>query len=60
MHALKAANLDISDREKTVFGPVGFSKYWSGAVRVATPFPDGFGGFLKQTFFPVVDKRVGL
>ena len=63
MHALEAANLDISDREKAVFEPVGISKYWSGTVRVATLFPDVFGGFLKQTFFPVVDKllnRLGL
>jgi hypothetical protein len=63
IHALQAANLDISDREKIVFGPVGTIQYWSGAVRVATPFPDIFGGFLKQTFFAKVDEflgRVGL
>jgi len=34
--------LDISDNEKTVFRPVGITKYWLGAVKVATPFADDF------------------
>jgi hypothetical protein len=56
MHALQAANLDISPAEKTVFGPVGIIKYWSGAVKVATPFADIFAGFLQETFFTIIDK----
>jgi hypothetical protein len=56
MHALQAANLDISADENTVFGPVGIIKYWSGAVSVATPFADIFAGFLQETFFAIIDK----
>jgi len=56
MHALQAANLDISDDENTVFGPVGINKYWSGAVSVTTPFADVFAGFLQETFFAIIDK----
>lgn len=40
MHALQAANLDISADETIVFSPVGITEYWSGAVSVAAP-----GGF---------------
>jgi hypothetical protein len=55
IHALQASTLDISHDENTVFGPVGITKYWSGAVKVATPFPDIFAGFL-QSFFAIIDK----
>lgn len=56
MHALQAANLDISSAEQTVFGPVGIIKYWSGAVQVATPFQDVMAGFLQETFLAIIDK----
>lgn len=58
MHALQAANLDISEDEKTIFSPVGIIKYWSGAVRVATPFVDIFAAFLRGTILGVVDKFI--
>lgn len=56
MHALQAANLDISSDEQTVFEPVGIINYWSGAVRVATPFQDVMAGFLQETFLALIDK----
>jgi hypothetical protein len=59
MHALQAANLDINDDEKTIFSPVGIIKYWSGAVRVATPYGDVFAGFLRGTILGVIDKFIG-
>lgn len=59
MHALRAANLDVSPRELAVFKPVGTIKYWSGAVKVVTPFSDIFAGFLSETFLAVVDKFLG-
>ncbi|PSR82349.1 hypothetical protein PHLCEN_2v6092 [Hermanssonia centrifuga] len=37
IHALEAAHLDITPGENAVFSPVGTTKYWSGAVNVATP-----------------------
>jgi hypothetical protein len=59
MHALEAANLDIDHDETKVFSPVGIIKYWSGAVRVATPYGDIFAGFLHETFFGMIDKILG-
>jgi hypothetical protein len=56
MHALAAANLDIDREEKKIFAPVGIIKYWSGAVAVNTPYGDIFAGFLRTTFFSIVDK----
>jgi hypothetical protein len=59
MHALQAANLDISDDEMTVFSPVGITKYWSGAVRVATPNGIAFAGFLRETFVGLISQLLG-
>ncbi|PSR74075.1 hypothetical protein PHLCEN_2v10147 [Hermanssonia centrifuga] len=36
-HALEAANLQLSAEEQEVFSPVEITKYWSGAIQVATP-----------------------
>jgi len=58
MHALQAANFDIDEEEKVVFSPVGIIKYWSGAVRVATPYGDIFAGFLHKTFLSIIDKFI--
>ncbi|KAJ7753032.1 FAD/NAD-P-binding domain-containing protein [Mycena olivaceomarginata] len=49
LSTLHAANLDLTPSEQTIFSPVGIIKYWSGAVRVATPNGLAFGGFLRAT-----------
>lgn len=59
MHALEAANLDISNNEKAVFSPVGIIKYWSGAVRVATPDGIDFASYLRETALGVIEKIFG-
>jgi hypothetical protein len=59
MHALQAANLDISSDERTVFSPVGITKYWSGAIRVATPDGIAFAGFLRETFLGLIARFLG-
>jgi hypothetical protein len=59
MHALQAANLDISSDEETVFMPVGITQYWSGAVRVATPDGIAFVGFLRETLLGVISQFLG-
>jgi hypothetical protein len=59
MHALQVANLDISNDENIVFSPVGTIKYWSGAVRVATPNGDTFAGFLRETFLGLIAQVLG-
>lgn len=59
MHALQAANLDISANEKTVFSPVAITKYWSGAVRVAIPYGFAFAGFLRETFLGLIGRLLG-
>jgi hypothetical protein len=59
MHALEAANLDISADERTVFSPVGITKYWSGAVRVATPDGIALTGFLRETFIGLISQVLG-
>jgi hypothetical protein len=59
MHALEAANLDISADERAVFSPVGIIKYWSGAVRVATPDGMAFTGFLRETFIGLISQVLG-
>ncbi|PSR82344.1 hypothetical protein PHLCEN_2v6087 [Hermanssonia centrifuga] len=46
---LEAANLELSDSEYSVFGPVRTTEYWGGAVRVATPV--GYG-YSAETFEP--------
>lgn len=56
IHALQAANLDITKNETSIFSPVGIIKYWSGAVRVATPDGIPFAGFLRQTFIGLIDQ----
>ncbi|KAJ7505772.1 FAD/NAD-P-binding domain-containing protein [Mycena galericulata] len=56
LSALHAANLDLTLSEQTVFSPVGIIKYWSGAVRVATPNGLAFAGFLRATFLALVEK----
>ena len=43
MTALQAANLDISEDEREVFGPVGINSFYSGAVRMSTPHAMTFG-----------------
>ena len=58
MHALNAANLDLDQKETTLFSPVGIIKYWSGAVKVATPYGDLFSGCLTRGFFEVVGKVI--
>ncbi|KAJ7681404.1 FAD/NAD-P-binding domain-containing protein [Mycena rosella] len=59
LSALHAANLDLTPSEKTIFSPVGIIKYWSGAVRVATPNGLAFGGFLRATLLALVEKFLG-
>ena len=59
MNALKAANLDVDQREATIFSPVRIIKYWSGAVRVNTPFGDAFSGFLNQNLLGIITKIMG-
>ncbi|TPX64987.1 hypothetical protein SpCBS45565_g05485 [Spizellomyces sp. 'palustris'] len=56
IHALQAANLDISPQEQTTFSPVGITKYWSGAVTVNTPNGDNFAGFLRPTFIQTINN----
>jgi len=58
MHALNAANLDLDQKETTVFSPVGIIKYWSGAVQVTIPYGDIFFGCLTQDFLGVVGKVI--
>jgi len=58
LHALAAANFDIDDDEKKIFAPVGIINYWSGAIRVATPYGDIFSGFLHETFLGIIDKII--
>lgn len=58
MHALNAANLDLDLKETTTFSPVGVIKYWSGAVRVNTPYGDSFTGFLNDNFLGIVNKVI--
>jgi hypothetical protein len=63
MHALEAAKLDISEMEKKVFSPVGTIKYWSGAIRVVTPYGFNPAAFLRRTFLRVIDgiiSKLGL
>lgn len=43
MAALQGANLDLSEDEREVFGPVGVSSFYSGAVRMSTPHAMTFG-----------------
>jgi hypothetical protein len=59
MHALQAANLNLTHDEVTVFSPVGITKYWSGAVRVATPDGFTFAGFLRETFVGLLAQLLG-
>ncbi|KAJ7458092.1 hypothetical protein FB451DRAFT_1182847 [Mycena latifolia] len=59
LSALHAANLDLTPSEQTIFSPVGIIKYWSGAVRVATPNGLAFGGFLRATLLALVEKFFG-
>ena len=58
LHALQAANFDIDHEEKKIFSTVGIIKYWSGAVRVATPYGDIFAGFLHETFLGIIEKFI--
>ena len=53
MHALNAANLELDQKETTVFSPVGIIKYWSGAVQVTIPDGNTFLGCLTQQFLKV-------
>lgn len=57
--ALKAANLDISPDETTVFSPVGTTKYWSGAVSVKIPAKTPFAAFIRETFFGLIEDFIG-
>lgn len=41
--ALQDAGLDLSDEERQVFEPVSKHKFYSGAVRLATPYSTTFG-----------------
>ncbi|KAI9038314.1 FAD/NAD(P)-binding domain-containing protein [Aspergillus affinis] len=41
--ALKSANLDLSEGEHEVFGPVGINSFYSGAVKMSTPHGMTFG-----------------
>ncbi|KAJ7491805.1 FAD/NAD-P-binding domain-containing protein [Mycena galericulata] len=59
LSALHAANLDLTQSEEIIFSPVGIIKYWSGAVRVATPNGLAFGGFLRATLLALVEKFLG-
>lgn len=43
MAALQGANLDLSEDEREVFGPVGVNSFYSGAVRMSTPHAMTFG-----------------
>ena len=54
VHALNAANLDLDQEETTIFSSVGIIKYWSGAVRVNTPYGGSFLGFLNKNLLPIV------
>ena len=58
MDALKAANLDLDQKETKVFSPVGVIKYWSGAVKVTIPYGDIFFGCLSQDFLGVVGEVI--
>jgi hypothetical protein len=59
MHALTAANLDLDQRETTIFSSVVTTKYWSGAVHVNTPYGDIFSGFLNPKFTEIISKIIG-
>ena len=59
IHALNAANLDLDQKEAAIFSPVGIIKYWSGAVRVDTPYGDAFSGFLNKNFLEIVSMVIG-
>ena len=58
MHALNAANLNLDQKETTVFSPVGIIKYWSGAVHANIPYGDIFFGCLPQKFFGIISKVI--
>jgi hypothetical protein len=58
MHALQATNLDLDQREMTIFSPVGITKYWSGAIHVSVPFGDVFFGFLNQNLLEIIRKII--
>ena len=58
MHALNAANLDLDQKETTIFSPIGTIKYWSGAVHVQTPYGETFLGYLSKNLLAVVSNVV--
>ena len=59
LHALTAANFDI-DHAEEIFSPVSIVEYWSGAVRVATPYGDFFAGFIHESGRRLSDPVINL